>query len=86
MNRWMGSYNHAINAYVALFYLNKKDELNLLNVSSTTLKVLLALVNIVMEEVKTKKLDEDICTFIWRAESGTIRWNAQTGLFENPTM
>ena len=86
MNRWMQSYNHAINAYADLFYRNKKDELHLLEVSPKTLKVLLAFVNIVIEEVKSKNPDEDICTFIWRAESGIIRWNPQTGLFENPTM
>ena len=86
MNRWKQSYNHAINAYVDLFYRNKKDELHLFEVSPTTLKVFLALVIIVKEEVKSKKSDEDICTFIGRAETGSIRWNPQTDLFENPTM
>ena len=85
MNRWMQSYNHAINAYADLFYRNKKDELHLLDVSPATLKVLHALVNIVMEEVEKEKVDNDICTFVWRAESGSIRWNPQTGLFENPS-
>ena len=86
MNRWKQSYNNAINAYADMFYLYKKDELHLLEVSPATLNVLQALVNIVTEEVKAKKPDEDICTFMWRAESGIISWNAQTGLFENPSV
>ncbi len=81
----MQSYNHAINAYADLFYRNKKDELILLEVSPNTLKVFITLVNNVLDEVKNKKTDEDICTFIWRAETGSIRWNPHTGLFESPS-
>lgn len=86
MNRWMQSYNHAINAYADLFYLNKKCELHLLDVSPATLKMLRTLVDIVRDEVENENVDNDICTFVWRAESGTIKWNAQTGLFENPSL
>ena len=85
LNRWYQAYNNvAINAYADLFYRYKKDELHLLKISSATLIALQTLIDIVRYEVEKEKVDNDICTFVWRAESGTIKWNTQTGLFENP--
>ncbi len=85
MNCWRQAYDDPINAYADLFSRFKENELHLLKVPSHTLEVLNRLVRTVNDEVKKENVDYDIWQFVWRAESGTIKWNTQLGLFENPS-